>query len=86
MLLDTCLTFISIILQASESCRTSCNLDFFKILDSAPTKYQVKLLSLKGIINFYSLRGIYVHHFLLKRALEEKLFWVILQSFSVKFL
>ena len=30
-------------LQASESCRTSCNLDCFKILDSAPTKYQVKL-------------------------------------------
>ena len=28
---------------ASESCRTSCNLDCFKILDSAPTKYQVKL-------------------------------------------
>ena len=30
-------------LQASESCRTSCNLDCFKILDSPPTKYQVKL-------------------------------------------
>ena len=30
-------------LQASESCRTSCNLDCFNILDSAPTKYQVKL-------------------------------------------
>ena len=30
-------------LQASESYRTSCNLDCFKILDSAPTKYQVKL-------------------------------------------
>jgi len=29
--------------EASESCRTSCNLDCFKILDSAPTKYQVKL-------------------------------------------
>ena len=30
-------------LQISESCRTSCNLDCFKILDSAPTRYQVKL-------------------------------------------
>ena len=30
-------------LQALESCRTSCNLDCFKILDSAHTKYQVKL-------------------------------------------
>ena len=30
-------------LQASESCRTFCNLDCFKILDSAPTRYQVKL-------------------------------------------
>ena len=30
-------------LQASESCRTSCNLDCFTILDSAPIKYQVKL-------------------------------------------
>ena len=30
-------------LQVSESCHTSCNLDCFKILDSAPTRYQVKL-------------------------------------------
>ena len=30
-------------LLASESCCTSCNLDCFKILDSAPTRYQVKL-------------------------------------------
>ena len=30
-------------LQVSESCRTSCNLDCFKILDSAFTRYQVKL-------------------------------------------
>ena len=29
--------------KASKSCRTSCNLDCFKILDSAPTRYQVKL-------------------------------------------
>ena len=30
-------------LQALKSSRTSCNLDCFKILDSAPTRYQVKL-------------------------------------------
>ena len=30
-------------LQVSESCCTSRNLDCFKILDSAPTRYQVKL-------------------------------------------
>ena len=30
-------------LQASKSCRTFYNLDCFKILDSAPTRYQVKL-------------------------------------------
>ena len=30
-------------LQSSESCRTSCTLDCFQVLDSATTKYQVKL-------------------------------------------
>ena len=30
-------------LQSSESCRTSCTLDCFQVLDSAATKYQVKL-------------------------------------------
>ena len=31
------------LLQSSESCRTSCTPDCFQILDSATTKYQVKL-------------------------------------------
>ena len=30
-------------LQSSESCRTSCTPDCFQILDSAATKYQVRL-------------------------------------------
>ena len=34
-------TFIST--YRLQSCRTSCNLDYFKILDSARTRYQVKL-------------------------------------------
>ena len=30
-------------LQSSERCRQSCSADCFKILDSAPTKFQLKL-------------------------------------------
>ena len=30
-------------LQSSERCCRSCSVDFFKILDSAPTKFQLKL-------------------------------------------